>query len=254
MKHYVLDDTAPDVSAARPAASGTVSRRWRLLAALVIVEPLALAGFYVAVAGGPSTGVAADAAPQRRLESQVAHRPAVVADARLSTTAVPLRESTAPPVAASLDPAGPGAKPKTSRVAHHGGKWIVELHGADLRSTLALLSATTRATVTGTEVLAGHPTRFHRELVASSPTEAWTAVFGDIANFAITCAAPGCAVHFASAVQPVAVAAPRLAVAAALTEAEMPEPPPEPPPARPAATAQRPVTPTTDSGDPSSEN
>jgi hypothetical protein len=203
MKQYVLElapgAQAPEAPAGEapptedvPAGQTRPARSWRLLATLAVVEPIVLAVLYVALVGRPSW---ADAKDDGR------GAPAMAATATPAQTAAtaslpPAPPPQAAPVAAALPgaPEAPLARP--SRVTHEQGRFVIELHGTAIEPALAMLSAATRTTVTGAEVFAGSPQRIERSLVASSPREAWQAVFGELGNFAITCAPQGCKVHF----------------------------------------------------------
>ena len=65
-----------------------------------------------------------------------------------------------------------------------------------------MLARATKARVAGGAVLADSPVRLTRSVVAASPREAWQAVFGDVANFAIACSGSACEVRFVSLAKP----------------------------------------------------
>ena len=200
MKRYVLDEPAPE--APPPAVEAAPPRRawpWRALLALAVVEPLALGALYVALSGD-------------------AMAPAQSASAEPATIAA--FAFAAPP----HSPAGVAAvagegRPKASRIAFERGKYVIDLRAADVGPALAMLAEATRATVHGGDVLLREATTLSRAAVASTPAEAWQAVFGDVANFAVSCTARGCAVWVAA--RSTAAATPGAAIG---TLAAMPPP------------------------------
>jgi len=119
-----------------------------------------------------------------------------------------------------------------SRIAFERGRYVIDLRSTDIGPALAMLAQATNATVRGAEVLSRQPTQLSRSAVVATPAEAWQAVLGDVANFAISCAAKGCTV-FVTAVakgdargdagpSTLALAAPLFAPANAGNGAEMP--------------------------------
>jgi len=181
MKQYVLDE--PMAAAPQPAQPHAPPLRppgrWRLLALAIVVEAVALAILYVALNGvpgasratpGPATAyVAAFSFPR---EAEVAPAPAQATQARLS------------------------------RIRQERGRYLVELHDEAPAAAMAMLAEATKARVAGSDVLSGSALRLTRSVVATSPREAWQAVFGDVANFAIACAGSACEVRFVSLLKP----------------------------------------------------
>jgi hypothetical protein len=58
--------------------------------------------------------------------------------------------------------------------------------------------------VLGGDALLQHPAPLSASAVTVSPVAAWQSVFGDIANFAVSCAGKACVVHFVAAAAPAA--------------------------------------------------
>ena len=91
-----------------------------------------------------------------------------------------------------------------------------------------MLADATKATVRGADVLAREPRQLSRSAVVATPAEAWQAVLGDVANFAISCTPKGCAVFVAAVAKAearpatMALAAPAFKPANADSGAEMP--------------------------------
>ena len=195
MKQYVLDEPSPDAplldepAAARP----TLPRQpwpWRALLVLAIVEPVALGALYLAVNG--------DAHPRARSEP--------IGPATIAAFAFAPGQSGTAPVAVA-DSAG-----EESRIAFERGRYVIDLRSTEIRAALAMLARATNAKVHGVDALAREPTRLSRSAVVATPAEAWQAVLGDVANFAISCAPKGCAV-FVSAVGKADAKPPTLAFA-----------------------------------------
>ena len=177
MKQYVLDEP---MAAAPPPAEPQSLRQpgwWRWLVLAVVLEAVALAILYVALNGVPTLGPARPA-------------PGVAYVASFSFP----REAEAGPTHA------PAAAPPVSQIRQERGRYVVELHDEAPESALAMLTEATKSRVAGANVLAGSPVRLTRSVVASSPREAWQAVFGDVANFAVACAGSACEVRFVSLV------------------------------------------------------
>jgi hypothetical protein len=65
---------------------------------------------------------------------------------------------------------------------------LVDLHDEAPAAALAMLAEATKARVAGTAIFSGSALRLTRSVVATSPHEAWQAVFGEVANFAVACA------------------------------------------------------------------
>lgn len=208
MKQYVLDEPAAAVPAPTPvempAPSLTPPGWWRWLVLALLLEPVALALLYVALNDGPSASAAAPS-------GGVAY---------VAAFAFP-RE-------AEAAPAQPTEAP-VSRIRQERGRYLVELHGESPAEALAMLAGATKSRVAGTGIFDGSALRLTRSVVATSPREAWQAVFGDVANFAIACAGSACEVRFVSLTQP---GAPAPRVESPPREvAEFAPPAPEPAPA-----------------------
>jgi hypothetical protein len=92
----------------------------------------------------------------------------------------------------------PAAPAPASRISQERGRYVVELHDEALAPALAMLAQATKARVGGSNIFIGSPLRLTRSAVAATPREAWQAVFGDVANFAIACAGGACEVRFVS--------------------------------------------------------
>lgn len=154
---------------------------WRSLALVVILEPAALALLYVALSGGSSWSSAASSEGVPSLASfstpRQAQPPAVVDGAEIAAV-------------------------KTSRVTRERGQYVVDLHAAPVESAVEMLSTATRTRVSGSGIFGDSALRLTRSVVAATPREAWQAVFGDVANFAITCAGGACEVRFVSLATP----------------------------------------------------
>ena len=184
MKQYVLDVPAAALPAEPPAADAEArSLRqpgwWRWLLLALLLEPVALAALYLALSGTPtwsqaatSEGIAYVASFSFPREPGAAQAPTQVAEAPVS------------------------------RISHERGRYVVELHDEALAPALAMLTQATKARVAGSNIFIGSPLRLTRSAVATSPREAWQAVFGDVANFAIACAGNACEVRFVSLVKP----------------------------------------------------
>ena len=183
MKQYVLDES-PSADASSPEDVATVQRPtlppqpwpWRALLVLAIVEPLALGGLYLALN--------ADAHPRDRAEPSTG--PATIAAFGLPAAA---GQGAAAAAVTAAD-----AQDGESRIAFEHGKYVIHLRATDIGPALAMLADATKATVRGAEVLSRQPTQLSRSAVVATPAEAWQAVLGDVANFAISCTQKGCAV------------------------------------------------------------
>ena len=181
MKQYVLDEPAPVLASAPPSEADRAPTRrwpWRALLVLAVVEPLALGALYLALN--------ADTAPVGR---QAPPTPAHVAG---------LEFAPPPKPAAVAATAAAEISTEASRVAFERGQYVIDLRSADVGPALAMLAKATRATVHGGELLLADSTRLSRSAVASTPVEAWQAVFGNVANYAISCTQRGCAVWIAA--------------------------------------------------------
>jgi hypothetical protein len=181
MREYVLDQLAPgegELSPPPPLDDGYVPpparTSWRTIALLIVLETLALGLLYVVMIGFP-------APTQASVESQTASiAPIAPAPVAPDPQAAPVAEVVPPP----------------SRISREHGRYLIDLHGAEVGSVLAMLTQATGATVRGADVLAGNASRITRTVETDSPLEAWQAVFGGVANFAATCNKAACAVRF----------------------------------------------------------
>jgi hypothetical protein len=94
--------------------------------------------------------------------------------------------------ARSVSPPAPAprqvAEALVSRVRQERGRYLVDLHDEAPAAALAMLAEATKARVAGTAIFSGSALRLTRSVVATSPHEAWQAVFGEVANFAVACA------------------------------------------------------------------
>jgi hypothetical protein len=205
MKQYVLDEpmtAAPPPPAESQGLALMQPGWWRWFLLALLLEPVALALLYLALNGTPGASPAAPSQGVAYVASFSFPRQADAARAPANAQAV------AAPV---------------SRVQQQRGRYLVELHDEAPAAALAMLAQATKARVAGSDVLIASPLRLTRSLVAASPREAWQAVFGDVANFAIACAGSACEVRFVSLLKPAtpealqgdfSLAAPALAPAA----------------------------------------
>jgi hypothetical protein len=201
MKQYVLDEP---VAAAPPSAEPqalplTQPGWWRWLVLAILLEAVALALLYVALSGfpgsspdAPSRGVAYVASFSFPREAQAVQGPAQAAEAPVS------------------------------RIRQERGRYVVDLHDEAPAAALAMLAEATKAHVAGSGIFSGSALRLTRSVVATSPREAWQAVFGDIANFAIACAGSACEVRFVSLAKPGAPVPRPEALQAELSDTEPP--------------------------------
>jgi hypothetical protein len=207
MKEYVLDTPSALELAAAPAAPAAgyvppiAPSSWPSLMWLLILEPVALALLYVALIGFPGSS-----------QASLDNAPVYVA-------AFSFPKGAEAQAGRSEEPVVP-----ENSITHQRGRYVVELHAAPVSSALAMLSQVTGATVTGGNALAGNGALITRVFETSSPVEAWQAVFGGVANFAIACNKGACAVRFVAPADP---AAPR-AVSEAVMAVSEPPPPPTP--------------------------
>jgi len=183
MKQYVLDEP---VAAAPPpveprARSLTQPGWWRWLLLAILLEAVALAVLYVALNGVPG---ARGAEPSPGI-------------AYVASFSFP-REPDAAQGAVRAQP----AVARVSRVRQERGRYVVDLHDEAPAAALAMLAEATKAHVAGSRIFSGSALRLTRSVVATSPREAWQAVFGDVANFAIACAGSACEVRFVSLAKP----------------------------------------------------
>jgi len=181
MKQYVLDE--PMAAAPLPAEPQALSLRqpgwWRWLALAVVLEALALAVLYVALNGVPSASPAAPSPALAYVASFSFPREAEVGQAPAQAKEVPV-----------------------SGIRQDRGRYVVDLHDESPAGALAMLAEATKARVAGTGIFDGSALRLTRSVVATTPREAWQAVFGDVANFAIACAGSACEVRFVSLAKP----------------------------------------------------
>ena len=181
MKQYVLDEpvaAAPPPLEPQPVAF-TQPGWWRWLALAIVIEAVALALLYVALNGVPGASGAEPSPGMAYVASFSFPREAEVAQAPM-----------------------PAAQAPVSRIRQQRGRFVVDLHGEAPGAALAMLAEATNARVSGHAIFSGSALRLTRSVVASSPREAWQAVFGDIANFAIACAGSACEVRFVSLARP----------------------------------------------------
>jgi len=183
MKQYVLDEPmgAAPLAAEPQAMSLAQPGWWRWLLLAILLEAVALAILYVVLNGVPDSS---PAAPSRGI-------------AYVASFSFP-REAEPAQAAVQLSPA---AAP-VSRIHRERGSYVVELHGESPATALAMLAEATQSSVAGSRIFAGSSLRLTRSVVAASPREAWQAVFGDVANFAIACAGSACEVRFVSLAKP----------------------------------------------------
>jgi len=234
MKQYVLDEP---VAVAPPpgepqALPLTQPGWWRWLLLAILVEAVALAVLYIALNGAPgasraepSPGIAYVASFSFPREAEAAQAPAQAAEAPVS------------------------------RIRQERGRYVVDLHDEAPAAALAMLAEATKARVAGSAIFSGSALRLTRSVVATSPREAWQAVFGDVANFAIACAGSACEVRFVSLAKAGApVPAPFQVTQEELVEAEPSLPPPIAPAVQTAAQRAAAVGPSDTSGDAPSEN
>jgi hypothetical protein len=177
MKQYVLDE--PVAAAPPPMEPSALPLSppgwWRWLVLAILLEVIALAVLYVALNGvpgargaEPSPGIAYVASFSFPRETEGVQAPAQPAEARVS------------------------------RIRQERGRYVVDLHGEAPAAALAMLADATKTRVAGSAIFDGSTLRLTRSVVATSPREAWQAVFGDVANFALACAGSACEVRFVS--------------------------------------------------------
>lgn len=182
MKQYVLDEPAaapPPQADPMQALSLPRSRWWRSLVLVLLLEPVALAILYMLLNGG---------ATPRRAET-------VNGVAYMAAFSFPRDAAPAPG-------AGDARSEPPPRIAREHGRYVIELHATPLDEALALLTQATGARIAGRDIFSGSSLQLTRSAVAASPRDAWQAVFGDVANFAIACAGSACEVRFVSLVRP----------------------------------------------------
>ena len=97
---------------------------------------------------------------------------------------------------------------------------------------MEMLAQATKAHVAGSNIFSGSALRLTRSVVATSPREAWQAVFGDVANFAIACAGSACEVRFVSLAKPGALVPGPASLQGGLSRAEPATAPALAPPAQ----------------------
>ncbi len=184
MKQYVLDEPGMRPLHPEPPAPEPARGRWRWP---VVLAALAAAGL---VAARSFVDRPPEAKPR---PAEVASVPVYVAPV---TADVPrpnaATSAAASPVTLAIDP------PVPSRVTREKGRYVVDLHGAEVGPALAMLSEATHATVSGSDVLVASTARITASFVAASPLEAWKGVFGNVASFAMSCGPSTCAVRFVS--------------------------------------------------------
>jgi hypothetical protein len=179
MKQYVLEE--PVAAAAPPVEPQALPRMqpgwWRWLVLAILLEAVALAILYVALNGVPGA---------RRAEPS----PGIAYVASFSFP----REAEAAQASAHAQP----AEAAVSRIRQEHGRYLVDLHDEAPAAAMEMLAQATKARVAGTNIFSGSALRLTRSVVATSPREAWQAVFGDVANFAIACTGSACEVRFVS--------------------------------------------------------
>jgi hypothetical protein len=214
MKQYVLDQPIagaplPPAEAHAPAPAQPGWWRWLLMA--ILIEAVALALLAVALNGVPG---ASAAEPSRGI-------------AYVASFSFP-RDAEAAPASAHTLP----AEIPVSRIREERGRYLVDLHDESAAGALAMLTKATKARVAGSAIFSGSPLRLTRSVVAGSPREAWQAVFGDVANFAIACAGNACDVRFVSLAKPGTPSAGPDALQGELSRAEAPTAPAFVPPSQ----------------------
>ena len=195
MKQYVLESAPRSDDAFRPATedahepgAAVGGGRWRTLGLLLLVEPLALGALYIALVGTPETSRvpatvhAAVVPPPNRLERDRAF----VAQAQGR--------------AAEVVPATPNVP--RGRVTHERGAFAIDLRAVAPESAVSMLAKATGARVSGEQIFSGSALRLTHVSHAPSAREAWQAVFGEVASFAIACPRGTCEVRFVSLVEP----------------------------------------------------
>jgi hypothetical protein len=184
MKQYVLDE--PIAGGPLPPAEAHLLALaqpgwWRWLLIAILIEAVALALLAVALNGVPG---ASAAEPSRGI-------------AYVASFSFP-RDAEAAPASAHAQ----ASETPVSRIREERGHYLVELHDESVAGALAMLTKATKARVGGSGIFSGSALRLTRSVVAGSPREAWQAVFGDVANFAIACAGSACDVRFVSLAKP----------------------------------------------------
>lgn len=195
MKLYVLDEPVP----AEPQGSAAQAPRrsqsvgfGNVVALLLIVGGLGIAG--VRLTGPDSSSVNV---PQGDL-AVAATAPALGAATAPPSTTIAERQPTFTPQGSHLGKAD-SAPAQASSIVRKGGRYFVDLHDVDVGSALAMMSQATQTTVLGADVLRDDPARLTAKLTAASPQSAWQSVFGNVANFAVSCLGETCVVRIVSA-------------------------------------------------------
>jgi hypothetical protein len=196
MKLYVLDEPlAPRAQGQAATAPRPRSRRSLWFRSGLALVAIGACSFYLAGVL-PSSDDGDDA--------HAATRGAPVAAALTTGMAVP------PPAPIQTAPASPSPEPivatppAPSSVVRRNGKFFIDLHSVEPGAAVAMLSRATGMTVLGDDALLQHPAPLSASAVTASPVAAWQWVFGDIANFAVSCAGKACVVHFVAAAAPAA--------------------------------------------------
>ena len=181
MKQYVLDEpmAAAPPPAEPPSRSLWQPGWWRWLVLAILLEAVALAILFVALNGVPGARPEAPSRGVAYVASFSFPREAAAAQAPVQAAAAPV-----------------------SRIHQERGRYLVELHDEAPAAALVMLAEATKARVAGGAIFSGSALRLTRSVVATSPREAWQAVFGDVANFAIACAGSACEVRFVSLAKP----------------------------------------------------
>ena len=211
MKQYVLDEPVA-VAAPPPVESQLQSLTqpgwWRWLLLAILLEPVALAILYLALNGVP---VRAPRAPSRGV-------------AYVASFSFP-REA-ASSASAGAGRRGAGQPCSARSAAATSSTFTTRRPPPPWRCSPKRRSARRRQP----HLRRQRSSRLTRSVVATSPREAWQAVFGDVANFAIACASSACEVRFVSLAKPGApMPRPEVAAGRALGHRGQPVVPRRPP-------------------------
>jgi hypothetical protein len=195
MKLYVLEEPAP---AEQQLPVPQMPRRSRIvgvggaIALLLFVGALVVAGVLIGGPEGTSANVRQLAVIAAAPPLPAGTEPLAPPMTEQQPTLAPVQQGRAINTASDL--AG------ESSIVRRGGKFFVDLHDVDVGSALVMMSQATRTTVVGADVLRDQPARLTARLTATSPQSAWQSVFGNVANFAVSCVGEACVVHIVSAV------------------------------------------------------
>lgn len=223
MKLYVLDEPVPaEQQGSVPQAPGRsrIVGVGSAVALLLIVGGLGIAGVRVAGPESSSANV-----PQDDL-AVVATAPTLSAGTALPSETIAEQQPAFTPQGSHVANAD-SAPVQASSIVHKGGRYFVDLHDVDVGSALAMMSQATRTTVLGADVLRDHPLRLTAQLTAASPQSAWQSVFGNVANFAVSCTGETCVVRIVSTFGSGGSGEPRTPPPIAGNVTENPDGPPE---------------------------